>query len=281
MCLAGVESAVVDDEDLPDDGTTCTADSCVDGNPQHLDAPVFTSCSDVDDPLAKLCDGMGSCVQCLGSSDCVHLPVDDDCQTRTCIATTCGQSFTAVDTPVYSQTQGDCKVVVCDGAGTTQQNVDDADLPIDNNDCTKDLCTNGTPINPPEPLNTSCGPNSKYTCDGMGTCPMCLNDLICGVSTFCLTVGCDKNNQYCEAVSTPDGAVLPGFQQTGGDCQEKQCDGNGGVKSVALDSDLPDDNNQCTDNLCNNGTAQFPPKANGAPCNQNGGTLCDGSGNCL
>jgi alpha-tubulin suppressor-like RCC1 family protein len=39
---------------------------------------------------------------------------------------------------------------------------------------------------------------------------------------------------------------------------------------------LIDDGNACTENICGH-----PPKDQGAPCNQNGGTSCDGDGNCV
>src|SRR5690242_18216939 len=51
--------------------------------------------------------------------------------------------------------------------------------------------------------------------------------------------------------------------------------GAGGVPCVPID-----DNNPCTDDLCNNGLPVHPPTPAGAPCSM-GGSLCDGMGVCV
>ena len=56
----------------------------------------------------------------------------------------------------------------------------------------------------------------------------------------------------------------------------------GGITQVADDSDLPpDDGNQCRGEICSGGTPSHPLQPQGTACNQNGGTLCDGMGNCV
>jgi len=282
LCQAGMVVEVNDNTDLPVDNNPCTGDLCTEGVPSNPDLDINTTCSDGGDPLAKLCDGMGTCVQCIGTSDCSHLPVDDDCQTRTCVANTCGQTFTAVDTAITSQTGGDCQLTVCDGSGGTKQNVDDADLPVDNNDCTKDICTNGTPTNPNEALNYACGANGTLYCDGMGTCSDCTENAQCGTDTFCQAHICNPQTKKCGTNDTSNGTPLPGGSQTSGDCQQLRCNGIGGVKSVNYNSDLPaDDGNQCTDETCVNGSPQHPDEALDFSCSQNGGTYCDGNGACV
>jgi uncharacterized repeat protein (TIGR01451 family) len=42
-----------------------------------------------------------------------------------------------------------------------------------------------------------------------------------------------------------------------------------------------DDGNQCTIGLCPDGACMFPPVEEGMSCDQDGGTVCDGSGNCV
>ena len=77
---------------------------------------------------------------CLAPADCTALPPDDDCQTRTCVANACGQTFTPNGTPVgpAGQTDGDCQQVVCDGSGGSGPVDDDTDPFDDGLECTDD-----------------------------------------------------------------------------------------------------------------------------------------------
>jgi len=74
-------------------------------------------------------------------------------------------------------------------------------------------------------------------------------------------------------------AVTP--NQNAGDCVRNQCDGAGGVQSTVDNSDLPAPPSQCVLALCAAGIAQFSPQSNGTPCNENGGTTCNGLGQCV
>jgi len=68
--------------------------------------------------------------------------------------------------------------------------------------------------------------------------------------------------------------------QTPGDCKQNQCDGAGLIVAVNENTDLPVDTNQCTNDVCTNGTPSNPPAMTGTACNQNGGTLCDNAASC-
>ena len=57
--------------------------------------------------------------------------------------------------------------------------------------------------------------------------------------------------------------------------------GSGGAANVVNDVDLPDDGNQCTDDVCAAGVPSNPPLASGTTCRQSGGTQCDGAGACV
>ncbi|AKU93768.1 Putative secreted sialidase [Labilithrix luteola] len=63
-----------------------------------------------------------------------------------------------------------------------------------------------------------------------------------------------------------------------GDCKKSQCDGAGKVVSVNDDTDLPDDKNPCTDDVCTNGVPSHPFKTVGTTCGTS--LVCDGAGNC-
>jgi hypothetical protein len=59
------------------------------------------------------------------------------------------------------------------------------------------------------------------------------------------------------------------------------CDGTGSVENQADDSDVPDDGNACTDGVCVSGTPSQLFSPAGVPCDQNGGSVCNGSGSCV
>src|SRR5687767_3367902 len=58
-------------------------------------------------------------------------------------------------------------------------------VPInDMNECTYDICTDGVPVNPPVPRDTSCR-NGVDQCDGAGHCVDCTNSGGCGECCVC------------------------------------------------------------------------------------------------
>ncbi len=260
--------------DLPDDNNDCTDDLCSAGMVDHPPLAIGTACGMNG---TSQCDGAGTCVQCNVASDCPG--ADDECQTRTCIANTCGVSYTPDLTPVALQTDGDCQKVVCNGAGATKSVDDNADIPVDNIICTKDQCNNGAPSNPPEANGFPCG--GSLTCDGAGKCIGCTIPTDCqGTDTFCQTRTCVA--QSCGFNYTADGTNLPAQDQVASDCKTIQCNGLGGTKTVADDSDLPiDDGNDCTTETCSNGVEQHPAEPIDTSCASGGGVVCDGAGACV
>ena len=282
VCQLGQSAEVADNTDLPDDKNPCKKDVCTEGAPSNPDEPQNFGCSDASDVHAKVCDGTGACVQCNEPSQCAHLPANDDCQKRTCTAGICGQDFTATDTPVSAglQSPGDCQKMVCNGTGGMKSNNDDVDLPNDSNECTKNICANGVPKNPPEPLNTSCGAMGKLYCDGAKACVGCNADTQCAADTFCQDNFCDVATKVCKANNTITGTPLP--TQTAADCQQIQCNGLGGTKSVAKDTDVPpSDNKECTSDTCSLGVPVHPGLAKDTACTQNMGKVCDGVDACV
>jgi hypothetical protein len=159
----GAVTAVPDDGDVQDDGNICTSDGCSAGTATHAPTNEGTACG-----ANKKCMG-GSCTGCTGPTDCPG--TDNACQSRTCTNGVCGMSYVAAGTPVGGQTAGDCKKNACDGAGNTVVMVDNGDVPNDGNACTSDLCSNGTPSNPPSGAGTSCG--TTGVCNGAGVCGVC------------------------------------------------------------------------------------------------------------
>ena len=265
---SGEVQRVVEDEDVPNDHNECTTDSCDGGNVVHDASEPGTTCA------TGVCNDMAMCVECNVGGDCPGM--DDECQQRTCDAEACGLVFTAAQTALAIQVTGDCHELVCDGQGANSSVVDDTDLPVDFNDCTADLCENGNKSNPPLNAGTPCG--TSGLCDGNGSCVGCITPNDCpGTDDFCKQRTCTNN--VCGFNFTPNTTPLP--QQNAGDCQLLQCNGAGAVQSVADNSDPLNDNNQCTDDLCNGGMPSNPAVAPGTMCNQNGGSVCSVNGQCV
>ncbi|MCC6555619.1 MAG: hypothetical protein IT372_21870 [Polyangiaceae bacterium] len=264
---------VDDDADLPDDGLECTDDVCAAGAPSNPPLASGTGCTQGG---GQFCNGAGACVECVSASTCPGQ--DTECQTRTCVLGACGIAFTAAGTPVASQASGDCQVNQCDGAGAVVSAPDDADVPVDGNPCTSDVCTAGAPSNPPTASGVGCNQGGGQFCDGAGACVECVSASTCpGQDTECQARTCAAN--ACGFSYTAAGFVVS--TQAPGDCQVNQCDGAGAVVSVADDADVPADANQCTDDICVAGVPSNPDTAAGASCDQSGGHYCDGAGSCV
>ena len=272
---AGHAVDVNDDTDLPE-AATCKTPVCDGGAAVTRPVPAGTACTDNG---GALCNAASECVECLSEADCTGLPPTDECQQRICTPEGhCTQSFTPVDTAVAAQNAGDCNVFVCDGAGMVVPKPLTTDAPDDGNDCTTQACNpDGTVELENVAMNQGC---MAGVCDGAGHCTGCVSPANCGSDTFCATWTCDTG--ICNHHFTADNTILPSGQQVSGDCQRLQCNGSGGVVTVESDIDVPaDDGVQCTDESCESGSPQHPPSAFDDTCNQSGGSVCDGGGNCV
>src|SRR5262249_49150238 len=135
--------------------------------------------------------------------------------------------------------------------------VDNSDVPVDGNACTNDVCTNGVPSNPPTTAGTSCG--GSNICDGAGHCTGCLMDSDCpGAITECAHPPCNAGTCGfpCAMAGTPVAS------QTAGDCHRNDCDGAGNIVSDVDNSDVPNDSNACTTDICTAGV----PSHNNVVC---------------
>lgn len=103
-------------------------------------------------------------------------------------------------------------------------------------------------------------------CNGPQDCPVPSNE--------CVVRACDAG----QCGTAPAASGTPIKEQTPGDCRVSACDGQGAVKSIADDKDLPDDGNACTKDLCNEGAPAHPASAKGTACGA--GLSCDGNGAC-
>jgi EGF domain len=149
-------------------------------------------------------------------------------------------------------------------------------VPVDDkNPCTNDVCENGVPAHPPTAAGSDCSTGGTL-CDGKGACVACLAPSDCpGADDACQTRTCVQGT--CGHDFTAAGTALP--IQTTGDCKQDVCDGKGATLPQNLDTDVHDDMNACTDDLCMAGVPSNPPKTQGTSCG--GALVCDATGTCV
>ena len=171
---------------------------------------------------------------------------------------------------------GNCHKDVCDGNGNIVTVVDNTDVPVDGNVCTSDLCTTGTPSNPPVASGTSCGPS--LMCDGNGACVGCVTANDCpGTDSTCRHRTCTSGS--CGVSNASVGTLVTNTPV--GDCHKDVCDGSGNVVTVVDDTDVPTSANTCLGGACSNGAPSNPPLAAGTACSTGNGIKCDGAGACV
>ena len=270
---SGAPVSVNDDSDLPVDGNGCTRDVCAAGVPSNPNQSSGTACGD-----NLMCNGQGACVGCITAANCGP---DTTCQTHACNNGTCSVTNAAVGTLLPNQMTGDCKRVQCDGMGQIQTVNDDNDRPFDGNACTQDLCNAGIFSNPPEAAGTACGQSGGIKCNGSGSAPACVACLTVadcpGTDTECHHRTCSAAGA-CSITNTADGTAIS--NQTDRDCKKTVCMAGNPVV-VNDNTDLPLDNNGCTMDLCTSGNPSNPPLPINAPCNEGGGTRCNGNAACV
>ena len=171
-------------------------------------------------------DGCSSTCQVEGCTNAAQCPgVDTDCKTRTCVAGACGFSFASFGVPTSSQTPGDCRINVCDGAGNVVSMPDNTDIPADDgNQCTTEMCSGGTPVHPAAAAGTACSQNGGRVCNGAGACVACISASDCpGTDTACRQRTCSGN--VCGSANS----------STGTTCAPASC--NGSVLILASNCD--------------------------------------------
>ena len=276
---AGHVVPATDTTDVPNDNNDCTIDVCTGSTPSHTNAAIHTQCGGASSTLE--CDGAGTCVGCVDETECPGH--DDECEQRHCVGGSCSKTDAPSGTPLTAahQVAGDCNLAVCDGAGNTIPEVDDADVPIDNETCTTDVCLNGTPSNPAVTAETACSEGTGSRCNGTGKCVECITASECpGADSACRTRTCSGAGA-CGEIDPPAGLAPTG--QTSGNCQDVVCDGTGGSSSAEDDADVPVDASACTSNLCTAGVPSNPNAPDGTSCDASG-DVCDaihGVGTCL
>ena len=170
-----------------DDSNPCTNDVCENGAPTHPPTAAGRTCS----TGGTLCDGKGTCVECLAPTDCAG--VDDECKARTCVAGVCGVAFTATNTSVAAQTAGDCKQAVCDGNGNVVSLASNNDVPADDgNACTNEACSGGAPSHPAKANGAACSDGDACIQTDSCQAGACVggNPVVCSGGASCVVGAC-------------------------------------------------------------------------------------------
>lgn len=234
------------------------------GHPGGGSAPAGGSASD---------GGGGNTPECQNPEDCPG--TDNECAQRTCDDGVCGVDYEKAGSVVPSQTAGDCQELVCDGKGAVTSRADDQDVPDDGNPCRLDQCVDGVPSHEPEPTTKTCGANGQFKCDGHGVCGGCTKASDCGLDNLCASYACVAN--ACKTTFVPAGEG--NLANTPGDCKKNVCDGMGGQTTIADGSDLENDNNACTKDVCTSGVSSHPFESLGKPCGAF--SACNNMGSCI
>ncbi|UQA62111.1 hypothetical protein [Polyangium aurulentum] len=149
--------------------------------------------------------------------------------------------------------------------------------PDDGNVCTKELCLDGLPKRMPVLNGTPCGAGGE--CDD-GLCTKCTSDAQCGTSSACEKFWCLQGT--CVVTRADPGTPVPDpFKY---DCKGRVCDGDGNLKIVAVENDLPPPSDTtCVQQTCQGWTPVFGPKLPGTKCLDSSGNVgsCNGSGACV
>jgi hypothetical protein len=217
--------------------------------------------------------GTGNLPECQRPDDCVG--TDNECAKRTCTQGVCGVEYEKMGVVPSTQTAGDCQKLVCDGKGAVKSQADDSDLPDDGNPCRLDTCTGGVPTHDPAPSTTSCGTTGQFKCDGKGVCGGCTKASDCGLDNLCATYSCTANVCKTTFVSSGQGNLA----NTAGDCKKNVCDGMGNPVAIADGSDLPNDNDPCTKDVCTAGAPSHPFESATKSCGPY--STCNGAGSCI
>lgn len=122
------------------------------------------------------------------------------------------------------------------------------------------------------------GSGSDGDGSGSGSGSQCITASDCPAAPFptCREVTCVAHR--CLTIDAVAGT--PTASQIAGDCQQIECDGSGLVRSANV-ADPRDDGRECTDDTCALGVPTNTAKPFGTPCQQNGGAVCTGTGECV
>lgn len=282
VCGGGI--ACTSPSDCPATGSACVIATCNGGCCATANAASGTTAGGqtAGDCQRIVCDGNGATTSV---DDATDLPVQSSmCEVQpACVGSPLAPSFTPAPGGTACVADDSPQAKLC-GAGTLSGQCVECNF---DGDCSGSGTCNGSVYTPPPictssgackaPAAADCSTGGLQCLAGVG-CVQCRSATDCpGQDTECQTRICAAS--ICGFANAPAGA--PTAAQTLGDCREMECDGAGNIVSAANNSDVPTAPSDCSSGVCSAGAPQFPPSPAGQTCNSNGGSLCDGAGNCV
>ena len=170
---SGVASVAVDQTDVPTPTNPCLAGTCNSSGMAGTEVrPAGTRCLSASGGV--LCDGAGSCVQCLGGTDCPagqNCAATHECVSAPCTDVSCGGVCPPCALGKKCLVDADCSSNACDAVTLT---------------CVSKQCLD----------HQQDGLETDADCGG-GICPACALDKACLLDSDCLTTACDSISRVC------------------------------------------------------------------------------------
>ncbi len=232
---AGYVKDVLDPTDPEDDGNPCTLEACMGTTTQHGNLAAETPCEG-----AFLCDGFGTCVECL---------TNDNCTSGICAANICAPATCDDNVKNGGESDVDCggpDCAKCDPDRTCNVALD----------CKSEVCAMSICMPPTCSDGVKNGTETDKDCGG-SDCPKCGTGASCKAGIDCTSGVCTES--LCKAPTCNDG--VKNGTETDVDCGGKCLFGCPVGKVCLIDSDCLS-NNCCTPL---GGKAGYCEKA-GLPC---------------
>lgn len=179
-CIDNLCQPIVDQNHTPTPASTCLIGTCNSaGEPGTAPGPAGTAC--VGGNGAKVCDGLGNCVQCMQTSDCAAGQVcaaTRRCQVALCTDVDCGGACPPCLDGKKCLADVDCASAACDAASHV---------------CVANECTD----------HRQDGLETDADCGG-GICKPCELAKSCQVSSDCASMGCDALTLRCVSDACSD-----------------------------------------------------------------------------
>ena len=192
------------------------------------------------------------------------------CKSVACVNGVCVEDLMPAGTMVTTNaSKGDCKHQECDANGNVAETIDDTDIPIDYNVCTRDECNNGVPSNPVDQSMSGAQCGTGQTKCMAGKCTGCNSAGNCPMGAICDRPVC--NAQKVCGFEIDVGKLVSNSDST--DCFLKQCDAMGEVVTAPAPNEMPQqDANECDIEVCGVNGVEHNPRPDG--------TICGGSTEC-
>ncbi|HVJ22170.1 MAG TPA: hypothetical protein VM686_42485 [Polyangiaceae bacterium] len=211
--------------------------------------------------LAAACGGSDdddddAVITCTSNADCI---AENPCTIGRCgINNVCAFEI-GPDGAAANEKDGDCRRATCRNGQPTFTN-DNSDVMDDEDPCTDDRCENGMPTNLVSEDGSSCEVGS-----GSGICQQGTCIVLCVEANAASQ--CDDDDPCTDDVCVPCDNPDDCFNQ--GQCAHEPGNGPG-----------PDDGQDCTTDLCEDGEPVHEPAPAGTACTS-GGNVCNAAGDCV